>query len=107
MLTSALLQATKSSFIPFSRDKKMAAVPVAAAIVAPQFAYVHGATAFIGYGTSECLKLYKAVKTPVNNLFDCSPWNLKVYLSALGDCTGEYGWGNDQDVPEDATPPAH
>lgn len=87
----------------------MAAVPVAAAVVAPQFALapgVHGAAAFIDYGTSEGLKLYKAMKTPIDNLFDCSPRKLKVFLSALGDRAGEYGWDNVLDVPEDVNNPA-
>ena len=85
-----------------------AAVPVAAAVVAPQFALapgVHGAAAFIDYGTSEGSKLYKAMKAPVDNLFDCTPKKLKVFLSALGDRSGEYGWEDVLEVPEDINNP--
>ena len=79
-----------------------------AAAVPPVFALapgVHGAAAFIGYGTTEGQKLYKAMKAPLTNKFDCTPKNLKVFLSALSDRVGEYGWDTCLEIPADIANP--
>ncbi len=75
-----------------------------AAEAAPVFALapaLHGAEDFLDFSTSDGIKLYKAMRAPLSQKFDCSSKDLKVFLSAMGDKVEEFGWTNLVEIPQD------
>ena len=59
----------------------------------------------IDYSTSEGAKLFKAATAALKDEFDCSTSNLKTFLSSIGDRSGQHGWDDILEIPEDLNVP--